>query len=159
MPSRPSRSGRGTRATCQWTFAASSPSWGYAATATIRARGGETHGDQTALYRHVRDVPGPRAKNKAGAGSSAGTSSRLGRTAHEILRPSAFDGARGHARDEVVDEEGIQHSDGDRAQKCSGHQLAPEELVTVDELLRNADWDGLDQAVIQEDQRVEEFVP
>ena len=36
------------------------PLVGYAATATIRARGAETHGDQTALYQHVRDVPGPR---------------------------------------------------------------------------------------------------
>src|SRR5260370_41765242 len=35
------------------------PLVGYAATATIRARG-PLHGDQTALYRHVRDVPGPR---------------------------------------------------------------------------------------------------
>src|SRR5260370_8335511 len=32
---------------------------GYAATATIRARGA-VQGDQTALYQHVRDVPGPR---------------------------------------------------------------------------------------------------
>src|SRR5260370_8904286 len=35
------------------------PLVGYAATATIRARG-PLRGDQTALYRHVRDVPGPR---------------------------------------------------------------------------------------------------
>ena len=36
------------------------PLVGYAATATIRAHGGETHGDQTALYRHVREIPEPR---------------------------------------------------------------------------------------------------
>jgi regulator of RNase E activity RraA len=35
------------------------PLVGYAATATIRARG-SVQGDQTALYQHVRDVPGPR---------------------------------------------------------------------------------------------------
>jgi regulator of RNase E activity RraA len=35
------------------------PLVGYAATATIRARG-SVDGDQTALYQHVRDVPGPR---------------------------------------------------------------------------------------------------
>jgi regulator of RNase E activity RraA len=35
------------------------PLVGYAATATIRARGA-AQGDQTALYQHVRDVPGPR---------------------------------------------------------------------------------------------------
>ena len=35
------------------------PMVGYAATATIRARGA-VQGDQTALYQHVRDVPGPR---------------------------------------------------------------------------------------------------
>ena len=35
------------------------PMVGYAATATIRARG-QGHGDQTALYRHVREVEGPR---------------------------------------------------------------------------------------------------
>ncbi len=34
------------------------PMVGYAATATIRARG-PGHGDQTALYQHVREVPGP----------------------------------------------------------------------------------------------------
>ncbi len=36
------------------------PMVGYAATATIRACGRPAHGDQTALYRHVGDVPGPR---------------------------------------------------------------------------------------------------
>lgn len=35
------------------------PMVGYAATATIRARGRPDH-DQTALYQHVREVPGPR---------------------------------------------------------------------------------------------------
>lgn len=35
------------------------PMVGYAATGTIRARG-MGHGDQTALYQHVRKVPGPR---------------------------------------------------------------------------------------------------
>ena len=35
------------------------PLVGYAATATIRARGA-AEGEQTALYQHVRDVPGPR---------------------------------------------------------------------------------------------------
>ena len=35
------------------------PMVGYAATATIRARG-QGHGDQTALYQHVREVAGPR---------------------------------------------------------------------------------------------------
>jgi regulator of RNase E activity RraA len=35
------------------------PMVGYAATATIRARGRPDH-DQTALYQHVRQVPGPR---------------------------------------------------------------------------------------------------
>lgn len=33
---------------------------GYAATGTIRARGRAERGDQTALYQHVREVPGPR---------------------------------------------------------------------------------------------------
>jgi regulator of RNase E activity RraA len=36
------------------------PLVGYAATATIRARGRSTQGDQTALYQHVREVHGPR---------------------------------------------------------------------------------------------------
>src|SRR5260370_7539217 len=36
------------------------PMVGYAATGTIRARGRLEHGDQTALYEHVRKVPGPR---------------------------------------------------------------------------------------------------
>ncbi|HLQ62933.1 MAG TPA: RraA family protein [Candidatus Acidoferrales bacterium] len=36
------------------------PLVGYAATATIRARGRPVHGDQTALYQHVREVAGPR---------------------------------------------------------------------------------------------------
>jgi regulator of RNase E activity RraA len=36
------------------------PMVGYAATGTIRARGRLEHGDQTALYEHVREVPGPR---------------------------------------------------------------------------------------------------
>jgi 4-hydroxy-4-methyl-2-oxoglutarate aldolase len=36
------------------------PLVGYAATATIRARGEPAHADQTELYQHVRDVPGPR---------------------------------------------------------------------------------------------------
>src|SRR5947209_6268450 len=101
----------------------------------------------------------PITKKKAGASRSAETTSRLGRITHEIPRSSAFDGAGGHAGDEVVDEEGIQHGDRNGAQKRSSHQFAPKELVTVDEFLRNADRDGLDQAVIQEDQRVEEFVP
>ena len=35
------------------------PMVGYAATATIRARG-QGHGDQTALYQHVREATGPR---------------------------------------------------------------------------------------------------
>ena len=35
------------------------PMVGYAATGTIRALG-RSHGDQTALYQHVRQVPGPR---------------------------------------------------------------------------------------------------
>jgi regulator of RNase E activity RraA len=35
------------------------PLVGYAATATIRARGRSAHGDQTALYQHVREVPRP----------------------------------------------------------------------------------------------------
>ena len=35
------------------------PMVGYAATATIRAKR-PPHGDQTALYQHVREVPGPR---------------------------------------------------------------------------------------------------
>src|SRR5216684_8763542 len=101
----------------------------------------------------------PITKTNAGANRSAGTKSRPGRTADEIPRPSALDGARGHTRDEIVDEKGIQHRDWDRAQERSGHQLAPEELVTVDELLGDADRDGLDQAVVHEDQCVEEFVP
>src|SRR6266851_5335265 len=101
----------------------------------------------------------PITKTNAGARSSAGTKNRPGRTADEIPWPSAFDGARGHARDEVVDEERIKHSDRDGAQKRRRHQLAPEELVTVNELLRNADRDGLDQAVVHEDQGVKKFVP
>src|SRR5207245_6691958 len=101
----------------------------------------------------------PITKKKAGASRSAETTRRLGRITPEIPRSSAFDGAGGHARDEVVDEEGIQHGDWHRAQKRSGHELAPEEFVTVDQLLRNADWDGLDQAVVHEDQGVKEFVP
>src|SRR6266567_8361513 len=44
----------------------------------------------------------------------------------------AFDGAGGHAGDEVIDEERVQHGDRDGAKKCSGHQLAPKELVAVD---------------------------
>jgi 4-hydroxy-4-methyl-2-oxoglutarate aldolase len=36
------------------------PLVGYAATATIRARGEQEHGDQTALYQHVREIPQPR---------------------------------------------------------------------------------------------------
>jgi regulator of RNase E activity RraA len=39
------------------------PMVGYAATGTIRAKsdpGRPAHGDQSALYRHVREVPGPR---------------------------------------------------------------------------------------------------
>jgi regulator of RNase E activity RraA len=36
------------------------PLVGCAATATIRARGESAHGDQTALYQHVREIPGPR---------------------------------------------------------------------------------------------------
>jgi regulator of RNase E activity RraA len=36
------------------------PLVGYAATATIRARGGPADGDQTALYQHVREIPDPR---------------------------------------------------------------------------------------------------
>jgi regulator of RNase E activity RraA len=35
------------------------PMVGYAATATIRARGRPDHGDQTALYQHVRERSGP----------------------------------------------------------------------------------------------------
>jgi regulator of RNase E activity RraA len=35
------------------------PLVGYAATATIRARKRSAHGDQTALYQHVREVPRP----------------------------------------------------------------------------------------------------
>ena len=35
------------------------PLVGYAATATIRARGESAHGDQTALYQHVREIPQP----------------------------------------------------------------------------------------------------
>ncbi len=35
------------------------PLVGYAATATIRARGEPAHGDQTALYQHVREIPQP----------------------------------------------------------------------------------------------------
>ena len=35
------------------------PMVGYAATATIRSRG-KGHGDQTAIYQHVREVAGPR---------------------------------------------------------------------------------------------------
>jgi regulator of RNase E activity RraA len=35
------------------------PLVGYAATATIRARGRSARGDQTALYQHVREVPRP----------------------------------------------------------------------------------------------------
>src|SRR6266852_5335746 len=101
----------------------------------------------------------PITKTKAGASRSAETTSRLGRMTDGIPRSSAFDGAGGHAGDEVVDEEGIQHGDRDGAQKRGRHQLAPKEFVTVDELLRNADRDGLDKAVVQEDQRVEEFVP
>src|SRR5260370_14302384 len=101
----------------------------------------------------------PITKTNAGARRSAGTKNRPGRTADEMPRPSAFDGARGHTRDKVVDEERIKHRDWDGPQERRGHQLAPEELVTVDELLRNADRDGLDQAVVHEDQGVEEFVP
>src|SRR6266436_6554996 len=100
----------------------------------------------------------PITKTNAGASRRAGTKNRPGRTADEIPRPSALDGARGHSRDEVVDEERIKHSDRDGAQECRGHQLAPEELVTVNELLRDADRDGLDQAVVHEDQGVQEFV-
>src|SRR5260370_40461159 len=98
-------------------------------------------------------------KTKDGASRSVGTRNRPGRTADEIPRASALDGARGHARDEVVDEERIKHSDWDGAQECRGHQLAPEEFVAVNELLRDADRDGLDQAVVHEDQRVKKFVP
>jgi len=36
------------------------PLVGYAATATIRARGRPAHGDQTPLYQHVRELPEPR---------------------------------------------------------------------------------------------------
>ena len=36
------------------------PMVGYAATASIRARGRPDHGDQTMLYQHVREVAGPR---------------------------------------------------------------------------------------------------
>ena len=36
------------------------PMVGYAATGTIRARGKPAHADQTALYQHMREVPGPR---------------------------------------------------------------------------------------------------
>jgi regulator of RNase E activity RraA len=36
------------------------PLVGYAATATIRARGEPAHGEQTALYQHVREIPEPR---------------------------------------------------------------------------------------------------
>src|SRR5205814_59627 len=71
----------------------------------------------------------------------------------------ALDGTRGHARDEVIDEERIQHGDRDGAQKRGCHQLAPKELVTMNELLRDADRDGLDQAVVHEDECVEELVP
>src|SRR5260370_37462692 len=96
----------------------------------------------------------PITKTNAGARRSAGTKNRPGRTADEIPRPSAFDGARGHARDEVVDEERIKHRDWDGAQESRRHQLAPEELVTVNELLRDADRDGLDQGVVDEDQGI-----
>jgi regulator of RNase E activity RraA len=36
------------------------PMVGYAATATIRSRGRQDHGEQTALYQHVPEVAGPR---------------------------------------------------------------------------------------------------
>jgi regulator of RNase E activity RraA len=36
------------------------PMVGYAATGTMRARGKTAHRDATALYEHVREVPGPR---------------------------------------------------------------------------------------------------
>src|SRR2546429_8848869 len=72
-------------------------------------------------------------------------------------RVSALHGAGGEARDEVVDEERVEDRDRHRSQQRSGHQLSPEEVVAVDELLGHADRDGLDQAVVHEYQRVQEL--
>src|ERR1700716_3914475 len=49
-----------------------------------------------------------------------------------------FDGSRRHPGDEVLHEERIEQGDRDRRQQRRGHELAPKEVITPDQLLDDA---------------------
>src|SRR4051812_17847725 len=71
---------------------------------------------------------------------------------------SFFDRTR-HRRDVVLDEEGIEHDEGQRADEGAGHQRAPAIDVAVDELVHDRDRHGLVDRRGDEGQRVDELVP
>src|SRR6266498_98782 len=73
-------------------------------------------------------------------------------------RASAFHGP-GEAGDIVLDEEGVNESDRDRAQQRPRHERAPEEDVAPDELGDDADRDRLLLRGGEEDEGVDELVP
>src|SRR5260370_36774545 len=95
----------------------------------------------------------PRTKNRAGERSKASSRRRLA-TGVKAPSSSPSDRPGGHASDEVVHKERIQQGHGHRTEQRGGHQLAPEELVTPDQVLRDADRDGLGHGVGHEDHRV-----
>src|SRR5690606_10819254 len=67
-------------------------------------------------------------------------------------------GAR-HRRDVVLDEEGIEDDNRQRADQGAGHQRAPFVDVGADELGKHADRHGLVLRRLDEGQRVDELVP
>src|SRR3989441_11814576 len=99
-------------------------------------------------------------KTKATAGASRTIPRRRSRRLRvRKLTRSALHGAGRHPGDEVVDEERVEQGHRYGAEKGARHEHAPEELVALDELLRHTHRDGLGDAVVHEDERVEELVP
>src|SRR5262245_41798593 len=72
--------------------------------------------------------------------------------------PSALDGAgkRGHV---VLDEEGVDESDGDGTEEGARHERPPVEDVATHQLREHADRDRLLLRRREEDERIEELVP
>src|SRR6266481_6307594 len=82
----------------------------------------------------------------------------VGRRLRPSFRGLPLDGA-GEGGDVVLDEEGVDEGDGDRAEQGAGHEGPPVENVTAHQLGEDPDGDRLLLGRREEDKGVEELVP
>src|SRR4051794_27750376 len=142
----------------QWTLAAP---WAIAGARPVARMAARPPVDAKSLRRAMRVMAasrglcvfGKETRRRDALGTTPGNCSTLSDYAGSTL-----DGAGGQAGDIVLDEEGIDDGDRDRAEQGRGHQLAPVEDVAAHQLGDGADRHGAHLGLGQEDQRVEELV-